>query len=94
MWYQWQDDDLLLWVTVQSRAGTDALVGIHDDALKVKIKAAPVDGKANQHLIKFLAKIFDVAPSHIQLLSGHTNRRKRLRIADPQILPHQFKQKP
>ena len=88
MWFQWQDGDLVLSVVVQTRASTDAVVvSPQGDALKIKIKAVPVDGKANQHLIRFLAKIFAVAPSRIVLLSGQSNRKKRLRISSPQKLP-------
>ena len=87
MWFQWQDGDLILSVVVQTRASADAVVSPQGDALKIKIKAVPVDGKANQHLIRFLAKIFAVAPSRIVLLSGQSNRKKRLRISSPQTLP-------
>ena len=53
----------------------------------VRITAPPVDGKANKHLIKMLAKQFSVAPSSIQLLSGETVREKRLCIPNPKQLP-------
>lgn len=87
-WYQWKDDTLLLSVRVQPRASKDEIVGPHgNDSLKVRITAPPVDGKANQHLIKFLAKAFGVARGQVNLISGETGRDKRLAINDPGKFP-------
>ncbi len=82
-----EGDDLILTVKVQPRASRDALVGVQGDALKVSITAPPVEGKANAHLIRFLARCFQVAPSHITLLSGARGKVKRLRIASPRRIP-------
>ena len=86
-WYQWLDDDLLLAVRVQPRASRDEIVGPLGEQLKVRITAPPVDGKANAHLCKYLAKAFGVARSAVSLESGETGRDKRLRIRSPQKLP-------
>jgi len=83
----WQDERLILHIVVQTRASRDELVEITEQGLKVRITAPPVDGKANKHLIKFLAKTFKVPPSHVQLLSGEKGRHKRLAIKSPQTLP-------
>ena len=85
--YHWQDDALILNIRVQPRASRDEIAEIMGDCLKVRITAPPVDGKANQHLIGFLAKTFGVAKSNIELLSGDTGRIKRLKIANPGQLP-------
>lgn len=85
--YQWQGDALLLQIRVQPRASKDEIVGPMGDSLKVRITAPPVDGKANAHLIKYLAKAFGVPRSQVQLLSGETGRDKRLRIEAPRHLP-------
>lgn len=87
MFFQWQNDDLILSVRVQPRATSDTFAEHNDDFIKVRITAAPVDGKANKHLIAFLAKTFKVAKSSIQLLSGETGRNKRLLIHKPKALP-------
>ena len=87
MFYQWQDDDLIINVRVQPRAANDALAERNDEFIKIRITAAPVDGKANKHLIAFLAKTFKVAKSSIQLLSGETSRNKQLLIPQPKALP-------
>jgi len=85
--YQWEDQDLLLAVYIQPRASKTEIVGIHGNRLKIRIAAPPVDGKANQELVKFLAKIFAVSKSRITLLQGATGREKRFKIQNPQKLP-------
>ena len=84
---EWQGEDLILRVRVQPKASRDEISGLQGDALKVRITAPPVDGKANAHLIKFLAKQFGVAKSSITLISGESGRDKRLRIHAPAKLP-------
>ena len=86
-WYQWRGDRLLLAVRVQARASSDALVGPHGDWYKVRITAPPVDGEANAHLIRFLAKRFGVAKGAVSLVSGATGREKRLAIDRPNRIP-------
>jgi len=85
--WEWQGEDLVLRVRVQPKASRDEICGLQGEALKVRITAPPVDGKANTHLIKFLAKQFGVARSAVTLLSGETGRDKRLRIHAPARLP-------
>jgi uncharacterized protein (TIGR00251 family) len=87
-WYQWDEEDLLLNIRVQPKASHDEIVGPHNNALKIRITAPPVDGKANAHLVRFLAKSFGVAKSRIKLISGETGRDKKLRIRAPtNLLP-------
>ncbi len=58
---QWQEDSLIITCHLQPKASKTEVVGLHGDALKIRIKAPPVDGKANLELIRFLAKEFDVS---------------------------------
>lgn len=67
-------------VVVQPRAAKTGVVGRHDDALKIRITAPPVDGAANKMCVQHLAKRLKVSPSSIEILSGHTSRTKQLRI--------------
>ena len=85
--YSWQNKTLLLRVYAQPRASKDEIVGSYGDCLKIRITAAPVDGKANAHLIKFLAKIFNVPGKNIKLMKGQQGRTKQLAIKSPQQLP-------
>lgn len=87
-WYHWQGHCLILSVRVQPRASRDEIVGPHgEEALKVRITAPPVEGKANDHLVRFLAKAFGVPRTQVALLGGDSSRNKRLRIDNPTRLP-------
>jgi hypothetical protein len=66
---------------VVPRASRTEVAGRHGDAIKIRLKAPPVDGAANAELIRFLAKHFGVPRSAIQLLSGGSSRDKRVAIA-------------
>lgn len=86
--YRWEGERLLLSIRVQPRASRDEIVGPHgDEALKVRITAPPVDGKANAHLVRFLAKAFGVPRSRVTLLAGDSGRSKHLSIDSPTTLP-------
>ena len=85
--YQWQEQNLLLRVKVQPKASKDELAEIMGNSLKIRITAPPVDGKANKHLIAFLANIFKVSKSSVTLISGETGREKRLCVTSPKQLP-------
>ena len=74
-------------VQVQPRARCDAFAGLHGDAVKIRLTAPPVDGKANAALIAFLADAFGVPKRQVTLLSGETGRTKLIRIALPTEMP-------
>ena len=78
---------LYLRIYLQPKASRDQFLGLHADELKVAITAPPVDGKANAHLLKWLAKQCRVTQSQVQLLSGDTSRHKRVMIAAPKEIP-------
>ncbi len=82
-WYHWEGEDLLIAVRIQPGASNDKIVEVVNDALKIRITAPPEDGKANSHLVKYLAKTFGVAKSRVELIAGANNRNKRLRIQSP-----------
>ncbi|MCK5091660.1 MAG: YggU family protein [Gammaproteobacteria bacterium] len=65
------------------RTSRDEIVGIQNNRIKIRISAHPQEGKANNQLIKFLAKNFGVAKSQFLLLSGESGREKRIRITSP-----------
>ena len=58
-----------------SKAGVDGLLG---DAVKVRIKCAPVDGKANKELAETLADVFGLPKSKVVFKSGETSKQKRI----------------
>jgi uncharacterized protein (TIGR00251 family) len=73
-------NSLILHVLVQPNASEDSIIGFHGEALKVKVTAPPAGGKANQSLRKLLAGALNVGQSDIEIIRGHTSRRKVLRI--------------
>lgn len=83
----WQGSDLLLNVHVQPRAAKDEIVGCHGERLKIRISAPPVDGKANKHLVGFLAETFQVAKRDIILIAGESGRDKCFKIISPKHVP-------
>ena len=71
-------------VLVQPRSSRNMLAGILDDALKVKLTAAPVNNAANRMSIKFLAKALGVPKSSLEIVSGHTSRNKQVLLHSTQ----------
>ena len=84
---QWTDGDLILVCHLQPKASKSEFAGLHGDAIKVRIQAPPVDGKANAELVKFLAKQFAVSKSAVNIISGELNRHKRVKITRPEKIP-------
>ena len=68
-------------VKIHPRAKTNAINGEMGEALKVSLAAPPVDGRANEACIEFLAKLLKVPRSSVTIASGHTNRYKVIRMA-------------
>lgn len=62
------------------RASKNEIQGVHDNALKIRLTTPPIDGKANQALLKFLSKTLRISKSKIELTHGETSRHKTLRI--------------
>ena len=75
------DGHITFSIKVQPRAKKNAITGTVGDALKVSLTAPPVDGKANQSVIEFLAEIFKIPRSSITIASGKTSRLKVIRIS-------------
>jgi uncharacterized protein (TIGR00251 family) len=67
-------------VRVVPRASKNEIAGVHGDALKVRLTAPPVEGRANEALIAFLAQQLGVRKSQVEIVAGATSRRKMIRI--------------
>lgn len=80
-------DRLVLDLFIQPKASRDQILGLHGDELKVAITAPPVDGQANAHLVKFLAKQFRVAKSQVSIIRGELGRHKQVAIDTPKQIP-------
>ena len=73
-------DGAILTVHVQPKASTTECVGIHGDALKIRVAAPPVDGEANDELIRFLSRRLSIPSTSVQIHSGAGSRRKRVLV--------------
>ena len=72
------DGSLLLSIYVQPRSHRNAIVGLHGDAVKMRLTAPPVDGKANKAVIAFWAKSLKIPKSAVTMKSGLHNRMKKI----------------
>lgn len=80
-WFkQAADGRLTLMLHIQPGAKKTEFAGLHGDALKIRLAAPPVDGKANEALIRFVADQLGLAKSAVNLKSGQTSRRKVLEV--------------
>ena len=76
------DGALILSVRATPGAARNGLGGVHDGALKVSVTAAPERGKANQAIVRVLAKALGLRRSQVGLVSGETDRSKRFRLLE------------
>jgi hypothetical protein len=70
-------------LSVIPNAKRTEIVGLHDGALRVRLHAPPVDGKANEALLRWLADRLGVGRAAVQLLRGQTSRRKTVQVDLP-----------
>jgi uncharacterized protein (TIGR00251 family) len=68
-------------VKVIPRASKNQIAGLESDAIKIRLNAPPVEGKANEALIEFLAETLGVRRAQIEIVRGHTSRRKVVRVS-------------
>jgi uncharacterized protein len=68
-------------ILVQPRASRTELAGLHGEALKVRLAAPPVDGAANEALIRFLAQTLNVPRTAVMISSGLSGRRKHVVVS-------------
>lgn len=78
---------LTLHLHVQPGAARDEIAGMHGERIKVRITAPPVEGRANRHLVEFLAAQFGVPRKQVSLVRGETGRLKTVHIESPTRVP-------
>ena len=86
-WRRLDGDALVLTLHVQPGASRTEVAGLHGDALKIRLAAPAVDGRANAALVRYLAECFGVAARAVVIERGETSRRKVVRIAAPCLRP-------
>lgn len=80
-WLRQTGDDVVLALHIQPGAKKTEVAGQHGEALKIRLAAPPVDGKANDCLIAFLAEKLGIGKARLELVSGASSRAKRVRVA-------------
>jgi uncharacterized protein (TIGR00251 family) len=75
------DGDAVVHVHVQPRAGRNEITGRHGNALRVRVKAPPVEGRATEAVRALLGDAFGVTAGRVTLVSGERSRLKRFRLA-------------
>lgn len=83
----WDGETLVLNVLGTPSAKIDAIGKPKGNQLKISVTAAPVAGKATDHMVKFLAEIFGVSTKDITVVFGRMNVNKQLRINSPKNIP-------
>lgn len=71
---------LVLKIKVEPRSSRSGIVGMHGDALKVKLTSAPVEGKANKELVALLAKEFGIKKKDVEIVSGAGSKNKVIKL--------------
>ncbi len=71
-----KNNGVTLTLTIQANAHKSEIVGLYNDTLKIKIKAPPVDGKANKEIISFLSEKLGITQKNIEILKGDKNKNK------------------
>ena len=77
---------MVLHIQVKPQSKIDEIRVDADGHIFVKIKAPPVDGKANAYLVKFIAAFFEISPGKVQLLKGSTSKFKKIEITDNELV--------
>ena len=78
---QQADRQLLLLLHIQPKASKSRVVGLFDGSLKLAIQAPPVDGRANEEVLRFLAELLDVPRRQLSLVSGTRGRKKQVAVS-------------
>jgi len=86
-WFHDSGDCLTLILHVQPGAKKTAVAGLHGDALKIRLAAPPVEGRANEALLRFIADFFHVPLRDVQLKQGEQSRHKRVEVRGSLVDP-------
>jgi uncharacterized protein len=76
-----RDDAIIFDVRVVPRASRSAVMGAHDGALRVRVAAPPVEGAANEELLRTLARALGVPRRAVEITGGHASKLKQVRVS-------------
>lgn len=86
-WYRCDENILSLTLHVQPGAKRTEISGLHGEALKIRLAAPPIEGRANEALLRFIADTFDVPLRQVELKQGGQSRYKVVRVTGSKIAP-------
>src|SRR3989339_2198158 len=86
-WYRRNADVITLTLHLQPGAKRSGISGLHGNALKIRLAAAPIEGRANEALLKFIAELFGVPLRQVELKQGGQSRHKVVAITGSAIDP-------
>ena len=86
-WYRCDGENITLILHVQPGAKRNEIAGLHGDALKIRLAAPPTEGRANEALLKYIAKLFDVPLCQVELKKGGQSRHKVILVQRSRVKP-------
>ncbi|MBI5436890.1 MAG: YggU family protein [Nitrosomonadales bacterium] len=86
-WCRREGDTITLVLHVQPGAKHSEVAGLHGEALKIRLAAPPIEGRANEALLRFIAERFNVPLRNVELKQGAQSRRKRVEVHGSAVAP-------
>jgi len=86
-WYRRDGENITLTLHVQPGAKRSEIAGLHGEALKIRLAAPPIEGRANEALLKFIAKLFEVPLRQVELKKGEQSRHKVILVQRSRVEP-------
>ncbi|MGA8146087.1 MAG: DUF167 domain-containing protein [Gallionellaceae bacterium] len=93
-WYRSQDGVITLTLHVQPGARRSEVAGLHGEALKIRLAAPPIDGRANEALLRFIADVLEVPLRNVELRQGAQSRHKTVQVTGSRIDPELLMREP
>ena len=89
-WYRRNGEVLTLTLHVQPGAKCSSVAGLHGEALKIRLAAPPIEGRANEALLKFIANIFEIPLRQVELRQGGQSRHKVVAVTGSHVEPERM----
>ncbi len=86
-WFRRNGEVVTLTLHIQPGAKRSELAGLHGEALKIRLAAPPVEGRANEALLKFIAELFGVPVRQVELKQGGQSRHKVVAVSGSKVDP-------
>jgi uncharacterized protein (TIGR00251 family) len=86
-WFRREGELVILTLHVQPGAKRSEVAGLHGEALKIRLAAPPIEGRANEALLKYIADLFSVPTRQVELRQGAQSRHKVVSISGSRIAP-------